>query len=151
LSCNGSLNVSLGSGSLALGDTYQLYTAASITGAFTAVNLPALNKGLEWDKNELYTTGTIKIKLATGLKSTETKIGVKQNPTTGLFQIYMNQSASNRLAIITDLQGKIVYQSDLSRFGDWFDIDLSSQNNGVYLLKIISDKENSNVIKLIKK
>jgi len=150
LTCNGILDVSILSGTPALGNTYQLFTAATILGNFTAVNLPTLGSGLAWDQSELYTTGTIKIIAATGIKNPTIKTGVKQNPTNGIFQIYTDKTTSNLDVLVLNTQGEVVYRSSVSEKNGLFKVDLTKQPVGVYLLQTISDKESSNVIKLIK-
>jgi autotransporter-associated beta strand repeat len=151
LNCNGILNVDLSSGILTNGASYQLFNVkGSITGVFSSVKLPTLDQGLGWDISELYTTGTIKIVTSTGIKNQIIKTGVKQNPTTGIFQIYTDYSASSLHILVSNLQGKMVYESNVNKNGEMFEVDLTNQPEGIYLLKIISDKENSNVVKLIK-
>ena len=57
----GSLRVTNLSGTLAPGDTFQLFSAASCTSGFTNVVLPALTNGLAWNTNALVTNGTISV------------------------------------------------------------------------------------------
>ncbi len=47
----GVLNVSLVTGAPALGDTFQLFNAASFNGNFSSTSLPALGAGLAWNWN----------------------------------------------------------------------------------------------------
>ena len=47
----GALNVSLITGTPALGDTFQLFNAASFNGNFSSTSLPALGAGLAWNWN----------------------------------------------------------------------------------------------------
>jgi fibronectin-binding autotransporter adhesin len=46
---------------LQLGDTFTLFTAATISGAFAATDLPALNPDLEWNTSNLSLNGTISV------------------------------------------------------------------------------------------
>lgn len=62
--CDGTLNVVQvpGGDALAAGDAFDLLDGninGAITGSFDAVNLPALDPGLEWTTNTLYTQGFI--------------------------------------------------------------------------------------------
>ena len=50
-----------GANALALGDSFQLFSAASFSGSFTSIALPNLPVGLAWDTSALVTTGTISI------------------------------------------------------------------------------------------
>ena len=148
--CNGTLNVAIPSGTSVAGDTYNLFTSSGIIGTFVSVNLPVLAQGLEWDVSELYTTGTIRVIVATGFNTPAIKTGVKQNPTTGLFQVYTDYPAVKLNVMVTNLQGKMIYQSNVTDRSAYFEVDLSGQPDGIYLLRIVSDKDCSNVLKLIK-
>jgi len=55
----------IGGAQLAAGDTFQLFNAASFTGAFASVQLPPLPVGLIWNTNLLNTAGTISVALNT--------------------------------------------------------------------------------------
>ena len=147
--CNGTLSVTILSGTSVIGDTYQLITAGSIAGKFVTLDLPVLAQGLEWDTSELYTTGTIKVKAATGLSIPGIITGVKQNPTNGLFRVYTEFPLDKINILVTNLQGKLVYESIVSTKTE-IEVDLTGQPSGVYLLRITSDKDSSNLLKLIK-
>lgn len=64
---NGGLLIvtNIGVVTLAAGDSYQLFNAASYTGTFSSVQLPPLPFGLVWNTNSLDTAGTISVVLAT--------------------------------------------------------------------------------------
>ncbi len=51
LTCGGTLNVTNLSGTLAVNNTFPLFTAGSYSGSFSATNLPPLNAGLGWNFN----------------------------------------------------------------------------------------------------
>ena len=58
---NGTLNVNLSSGfTPSLGQSFDLISGAT-TGKFAKINLPSLQRGLNWDTSDLYTTGTIRV------------------------------------------------------------------------------------------
>ena len=62
LTCGGTLIVTNISGlTLAVGDSFKLFNAASYGGAFTNVQLPALAAGQAWNTNALATAGSISI------------------------------------------------------------------------------------------
>lgn len=48
-------------GSLIVGDTFNLFDWGAASGTFSAVNLPSLDSGLEWDQSSLYSTGQIAV------------------------------------------------------------------------------------------
>jgi MYXO-CTERM domain-containing protein len=61
LTFGGTLNVTKVGGSLIVGDTFNLFDWGTASGAFSAVNLPSLDSGLEWDQTSLYSTGQIAV------------------------------------------------------------------------------------------
>jgi autotransporter-associated beta strand protein len=46
---------------LAAGDSFQLFSAANISGVFSTVTLPALDSGLAWNTSQLYSNGIISV------------------------------------------------------------------------------------------
>jgi autotransporter-associated beta strand protein len=148
--CNGTLDVSLSSGTLLSGAAYQLFTAGSITGTFATINLPTLDAGLVWDTSELYSTGKIKVIPNTGINDVTYKSGVVRNPTNGLFHIYTDYPNDNVNVTVYNMDGKAVFQSKISKVNDLFEVDITNQHDGIYMLKIGADNDNSSLIKLIK-
>jgi len=64
IACDGTLNVVqlAGSDTLEAGDAFDLldgHISGAISGAFSSINLPTLDAGLEWDVDTLYTQGFI--------------------------------------------------------------------------------------------
>ncbi len=55
----------IGGAQLAAGDSFKLFNAASYSGTFSSVNLPALPVGLAWNTNSLNTAGIISVALNT--------------------------------------------------------------------------------------
>ena len=53
-----------------VGDSFIMWTCGTLDAAPTAINLPELPEGMEWDTTDLLTTtGTLRVKAATGIKS----------------------------------------------------------------------------------
>jgi len=151
LTCGGSLIVTRsGLSPIGAGQTFQLMSAANITGAFTSVSLPILSDELQWNTSALYTSGRISIEQATGITKPELKAGLMQNPTKGLFSVYIENIESQVSVTIHNLQGLLVYSKEVSGMGGAFNVDLSDKENGVYLMKIRSKDNSYQVIKLIK-
>ena len=151
LTCGGSLIVTRsGLSPIGAGQTFQLMSAANITGAFTSVSLPTLTDELQWNTSALYTTGRISIEQATGISKPELKAGLMQNPTKGLFSVYIENIESQVTVTIHNLQGQLFYSKEVSGMGGAFNVDLSDKENGVYLMKIRSKDNSYQVIKLIK-
>lgn len=61
LTCGGSLVVTATGDALTTGDTFQLFSASTISGTFSAVTLPTLTGGLVWDTSRLYIDGSISL------------------------------------------------------------------------------------------
>lgn len=61
LTFGGTLNVSNLGGTLVAGDVFNLFDWGTTSGAFGAVNLPALAGGLVWNQDGLYSTGTLAV------------------------------------------------------------------------------------------
>ena len=61
LSLNGALTVTNLSGTLVLGDSFKLFTAAAPSGNFSSVTLPPLANGLAWNKTALASAGVITV------------------------------------------------------------------------------------------
>ena len=57
----GTLTVTNLSGTLAVGDSFTLFSASSYSGSFTTLNLPALTGGLKWDTSKLAVNGCITV------------------------------------------------------------------------------------------
>ena len=72
LQLNGEINIGLGDGFVpSEGDSFSMWTAGSVSGTPSAINLPALPSGLGWDTSELLTkTGTLRVvKKTTAIQS----------------------------------------------------------------------------------
>ncbi len=62
LTCGGVLQVqNIGTGILLAGDSFQLFSANTITGDFSSVVLPPLWPGLDWDSSTLAVDGTLRV------------------------------------------------------------------------------------------
>src|SRR5262249_30759152 len=61
LTYGGTLTVSASGDALASGDTFQLFSALSYSGAFASLTLPTLAAGLVWDTSRLNVDGSIRV------------------------------------------------------------------------------------------
>jgi hypothetical protein len=96
----------------------------------------------------LYTTGKIKVIQSTGINTPTIKTGVLQNPTQGIFKVTVENVSGSYKMLISDLNGKILRESD--EVDTNVKIDLTNMADGVYLLKITSNGEYSNILRLVK-
>jgi hypothetical protein len=71
LTCGGTLTVLATGDALALGDSFQLFAAASYAGSFASLTLPPLDPGLVWDTSRLTYDGSI---IVTELKSVSIQV-----------------------------------------------------------------------------
>jgi len=90
-------------------------------------------------------------KKETGIKDTTNNLSVTvfPNPTSGKLSIAIDNQASNSVAMVNvfDLSGKTVLQQQMTTAT--MDIDLSTQPDGVYEVRLISGK-NSKTWKVLK-
>jgi len=73
LNLSGDITIELGY-TPAIGDELIFWTAKNVLGTPTAINLPELPTGMEWDTTDLLkTTGVLRVKAATGIKNVHAK------------------------------------------------------------------------------
>lgn len=150
MNCSGILNVSILSGAPVAGSEYQLFSALTINGSFNTINLPEIDKSLEWDLTDLYTSGIIRAKLKTGVVTPNLRLGLKQNPTSGVFHIYTDASLNDAIIMVSDMHGRLVYESKQNMSETYTEINLEKMPSGIYLLRLHSNEGNTDVLKLIK-
>ncbi len=61
LALGGTLSVSVVAGSPVAGDSFTLFLAGSVSGAFASLDLPPLAAGLRWNTSSLSTTGALRV------------------------------------------------------------------------------------------
>ena len=76
-------------------------------------------------------------------------IGIRPNPTNGIFTLYFDGHATERNIEIFDLQGKRLANKLCSKENKTIGFDISEFETGMYLIKISSDKE-TKALRLIK-
>ena len=76
------------------------------------------------------------------------KTQIFPNPSTGIFNININQSTENATLKITDLNGRIVHLSKAQNLNN-HQVDLNGLQNGIYLLNIENTQLNQSY-KLVK-
>ncbi|WP_164975748.1 MULTISPECIES: T9SS type A sorting domain-containing protein [unclassified Chryseobacterium] len=82
---------------------------------------------------------------------TEEKIlKLTPNPTTGQFKVILKEGTRARILEVRDLIGNVVYNKVL-RGDKEIEVDLSSRKEGVYIVNVISDKNEMYSEKIIKK
>ena len=91
-----------------------------------------------WDPATYLTTSTF---------SYDKSVRVSPNPSNGIVNINGKNISQ---VIVTDLLGKVIATSNYSALNN-VDLDLSSLNSGVYMVKVTSEGSSSSVVKVIKK
>lgn len=151
LSCGGFLNVKrLNATLLYAGNSIQILDAGKISGTFTDISLPDLGDKLKWNINNLYTKGKINVEMVNGIEKPVMKAGVANNPSKGIFTVYLENPDDKLCAFVCNLQGQKIYEKEVNVSGGAFTIDISDQPEGIYILKIESSNNNYNLIKLMK-
>jgi hypothetical protein len=82
-------------------------------------------------------------------ESLAAQIGVRPNPTNGIFTLYFDGQATERNIEIFDLQGKRLANKLCAKENKTIGFDVSEFETGVYLIKISSDTE-TKALRLIK-
>ncbi len=85
----GTLTVNNAGPALQIGDSFQLFNAASYTGSFATLNLPALNNGMGWSNN-LAVNGSLVV-----VTSTAVAFGTWTNDASGLWSTSSNWGGGN--------------------------------------------------------
>jgi len=131
------------------GNEFKLFTAPTIKGGFNAIQPATPGDGLVWDTTALLTTGTIAVRTApTALHDAEwANMKVFPNPTTG--KVYLNNLPSTGTLLLESLNGKTLIQKTIQVSAE-MDLDLTDYSAGIYLLKLISDKD-TYLFKIVKK
>ncbi len=136
----GILNVKSLGGTFAEGNSYQIFKAGAISGAFEKIEVPELPEGLGWNINELYTSGIISVHKIAVSVPTVRDLGMRllENPTNGLFRLDLSSLSGEFTATVIDLSGRTInltkiYGGDASAL-----IDLQHCAAGTYTLFVRS-------------
>ena len=152
LTLNGTLKlVNISILGYANGNAFKLFTAPTIKGAFSSIFPAVPGVGLVWDTTALRTTGTIAVKTApTALQNAEwSNMKIFPNPTTS--KVFLNNiPATGQVTLLLEtLNGKTLIQKTEQVTSEMV-IDLTGYSAGLYLLKLISDKDTF-LYKIVKK
>jgi PKD repeat protein len=82
-------------------------------------------------------------------ESLAAQIGIRPNPTNGIFTLYFDGQATERNIEIYDIQGKRLANKLCAKENKTIAFDISEFETGMYLIKISSDKE-TKALRLIK-
>ena len=85
-------------------------------------------------------------------QSLEKKAGFKltPNPTNGVFKVILDKDITAGSLMVTDVSGNTVYKTSFKDQKD-IEVDIHSQNQGIYIVRVTSDKNETYSEKLIKK
>jgi len=152
LTLNGTLKMSnLSVLAYSNGNTFKLFNATTIKGGFTAITPPTPGDGLLWDTTALLTTGTLGVIAAPVAldEGSAEKLVVYPNPTSGM--IYLNQVPFSGpfTMVLETINGKQIVRKKVSPSLN-MEMDLSEYSAGMYILKLIGEKETV-LYKILKK
>lgn len=140
----------------AVGATYQWLDCANgnapIAGATNAAYTPATGVGsfaVEVTENGCTTTSSCYNLVLSSVDqlALDNNLSVYPNPTTGLFTINLGANYDNTTILITDVNGKTVYQTTANQTS-LINLDLN-QPAGIYFVSVTSESKHT-VVKLIK-
>jgi len=149
LTMAGKLQITALNGSVfAEGDAFKIING-TITGTPAEIIPATPGDGLAWDLTDFNTTGTIKVKVSTGLNDAQIKTKVYPNPFNDNLRIELGQNVNEVQVSVVNLIGEVVYLNKFSSL-DQINLNLDVLTKGVYLLRIKAD-ENLISRKIVKK
>lgn len=135
------LKVRKSSGTYNAGDTFKILDCPSVAGSFSSVDPAEPNPGLVWDLSELYTTGVLKVQLATAINQPKMEmLSFYPNPTTGIVHIQLENGLSAGIVRVEDASGRVVLLKNFEQI-DNVQVDLTQNPEGVYFLRVISGEK----------
>jgi len=145
LSLTGTLNMigklqitALNGTGFADGDAFKIVNG-TIAGTPSEIIPSTPGDGLAWDLSEFNATGTIKIKVSTGLNESQINSKVYPNPFNDKLRIQLGQTLNEVHVSVVNLIGEVVYLNEFNNI-DQIKLNLDYLNKGVYLLQIKADK-----------
>jgi len=119
--------------------------------------LAFLNSSVGWSGSVIMsgsptTEGIYKWTGINGIKEYQNLLGLKlyPNPNNGLFHITQENSTDDRIQIsVSDIVGKLAYNTSLTSNVSGLDMDLTSQPKGLYFVRVTNSKGESGVKKLV--
>ncbi|MBN2167128.1 MAG: autotransporter-associated beta strand repeat-containing protein [Marinilabiliaceae bacterium] len=119
------------------GQTYQIVSAPSISGAFNSVSPETPGDGLVWDFSEFNTSGIVKVNVANSITnvSKADELSLYPNPSSGVVYINFSEGRGNAIVQIETLNGEVVSVLDGSVDLSQLKIDLGNLDKGVYLIR----------------
>lgn len=132
----GKLSVKTYSGTYTEGNTYQIFKAKAISGAFETIELPELPEGFAWNLDELYTAGIITVKKVTVDVPTVRDLGIRllENPSFGVFRLDLSSVSGEYIAKVIDLSGRTIKELQLQGGDASAHVDLQNYAAGTYSL-----------------
>ncbi len=135
LTMGGKLQVTALSGTtFVAGDTFKIING-TITGTPSEIIPATPGEGLDWDLSEFNTSGTIKVKISTGLNELQSNSEVYPNPFHNKLNVMLGSTVAEAQISIVNLIGEVVYRSKFSNT-DQINLNLNTLAKGVYLLQI---------------
>lgn len=139
---NGTLEMlNIGSQPFQEGQAFQIIKPTTITGAFTSIKPAIPGEGLIWDLSDLTTTGTIKVVNPLSLEAvSSTETLAYPNPTHGRLTVLRPSNWTTCNIKLSNLSGQLILEKAMDSL-EAIELDLSSQQKGLYLLTLKNGKE----------
>ena len=122
------------------GDTLTINTGGAGSNTGTLTNFALTGAASNWKSGSTVATGNTCTTLETETFNTLSEVVVYPNPSTGIFNIALQEDAS---VSVTDMLGKVIYTNKVKSGNNT--IDISNYQSGIYLLNVTS--ENGSVTK----
>lgn len=124
------------------GMSFQIVRQGNKTGEFTQVIPEKPGEGLEWDLSTFTTDGKISVVSSTSIKnrSYTNKVDIYPNPNNGLFSVELPSIINKAMMLVESVEGQLLRRVEIDGFWN-NEVDLTDLQNGVYIVRIISDNE----------
>jgi autotransporter-associated beta strand protein len=132
------------------GNSFKILDAPDCAGQFAEISPESPGENLKWDTTGLSSTGIIKVIYLTEVfeKDAEMSVRIFPNPVTDKLMIIFSGTSKDVEITINDLNGRPLFTS-IEKSASLLNVDLSSIDPGVYIIKITSENQ-SYIRKILK-
>ncbi|SHG82781.1 Por secretion system C-terminal sorting domain-containing protein [Flavobacterium fluvii] len=137
LTLNGTLNVVNRSGvNFAVGNSFKIFNATTITGNFAAINPATPGAGLSWDISLLKSSGILKVStaLSTNSVTKDSEISIFPNPVKNSFTIDLPNELLGATVEIYNVLG--IKLKTIQTKDEHVKVDIQNYAAGIYVVKI---------------
>ena len=140
ITCNGILFLQRVGGTYSEGDQLKLFDASNYTGQFQNIIPSTPGEGLKWDTSGLYTTGILKIAVATAITEMgNSGMNIYPNPVKTELNIRLPKGWSSCQLNVFNAQGMMIYSKKVK--GTFTQIPMADFPKGIYQLRVIHENQ----------